>query len=68
MAIKSVPNLPASSRMLQGSGMGAQIKGALKAKPLAVSGGAVKGGKVSTGKGASKKVLAMAKKGGLKKK
>lgn len=64
---KAIPNLPASSRMKQGSGMGSQIKGALKAKPVQVSGGAIKGAKVSTGKGAAKKVLALAKKGGLKK-
>lgn len=68
MGIKATPNLPASSRMLPGAGLGSQIKGALKAKPLAVVGGAVKGAKTSTGKGASKKVLAMAKKGGKLKK
>ena len=67
MANKAVPNLPASSRMLQGTQSGSSIKGALKSKPISVSGGAVKGAKVSTGKGATKKLLAMAKKGGLKK-
>lgn len=64
---KSVPNLPASSRLKGGSGLGSQIKGALKGKALEVVAGAVKGAKTSGGKGTAKKVLAMAKKGGLKK-
>lgn len=64
MAKKDVPNLPASSRMLPGAGLGSQIKGALKGKPVQVVAGAVKGAKASTGKGAAKKVMALAKKGG----
>jgi hypothetical protein len=36
---KSVPNLPASSKLQPPSGGGPSIKGALKAKPLAMSGG-----------------------------
>lgn len=80
---KSVPNLPASSRLKGGSGLGSQIKGALKSKPLAVvaggvkgtlkgkplavAGGAVKGANISGSKGTANKVLAMAKKGSSKK-
>jgi hypothetical protein len=36
---KSVPNLPASSKLQPPSGGGPSIKGALKSKPLAMSGG-----------------------------
>lgn len=36
---KSVPNLPASSKLQPPAGGGPSIKGALKAKPLAMSGG-----------------------------
>lgn len=36
---KSVPNLPASSKLQPPSGGGPSIKNALKAKPLAMSGG-----------------------------
>lgn len=36
---KSVPNLPASSKLQPPSGGGPSIKGALKAKPLAMSSG-----------------------------
>lgn len=36
---KSVPNLPASSKLQPPSGGGPSIKGALKAKPLSMSGG-----------------------------
>jgi hypothetical protein len=50
----STPNLPASSRMQMPSGGGSQIKGALKAKPLVVSGGAIKGKVLGSGSGASK--------------
>jgi hypothetical protein len=57
----STPNLPASSRMQMPSGGGSQIKGALKAKPLAVSGGAVKGKVLGSGKGTTKKVMSAAK-------
>jgi hypothetical protein len=54
--MKSIPNLPASSRMKNPSGPAApSIKGALKGKPLSMSGGvpskgaktAVKAGGVS---------------------
>lgn len=64
MAKQSVPNLPASSRLKGGTQSGSAIKGALKAKPVQISGGAIKGAKESTGKGAVKKVMALAKKGG----
>jgi len=37
--MKSTPNLPASSRMKNPTGGGPQIKNALKAKALAMSGG-----------------------------
>lgn len=36
---KSIPNLPASSKLQPPSGGGPSIKGALKAKPLTMSGG-----------------------------
>lgn len=36
---KDIPNLPASSKLQPPSGGGPSIKGALKAKPLAMSGG-----------------------------
>jgi hypothetical protein len=57
----STPNLPASSRMQMPSGGNSQIKGALKAKPLAVAGGAVKKSKIGAGKGTTKKVMSAAK-------
>jgi hypothetical protein len=36
---KDIPNLPASSKLQPPSGGGPSIKGALKSKPLAMSGG-----------------------------
>jgi len=45
---KSVPNLPASSKLQPPSGGGPSIKGALKAKPLAMSGGVPSKGAKST--------------------
>ena len=46
--MKSTPNLPASSRMKSPSGGGPQIKNALKAKALAMSGGVPsKGAKIA---------------------
>jgi hypothetical protein len=45
---KSVPNLPASSKLQPPSGGGPSIKGALKAKPLAMSGGVPSKGANST--------------------
>ncbi len=39
---KSIPNLPASSKLQAPSGGGPSIKGALKAKPLSMSGGVAK--------------------------
>lgn len=57
--MKSTPNLPASSRMQMPSGpVAPSIKNALKAKPLAMSGGVASKGKITgAGKGASKKVM-----------
>jgi len=54
---KSVPNLPASSRMQMPSGGGPQIKNALKAKALAMSSGVPAKGKITgAGRGASAKL------------
>ena len=54
---KSTPNLPASSRMQMPSGGGPQIKNALKAKALAMSGGVPAKGKITgAGKGATAKL------------
>lgn len=61
---KSVPNLPASSRLQPPSGGGGpQIKNALKAKPLAMSGGVPsKGAKVAVkAAGVAKKLVKKAK-------
>lgn len=55
---KSTPNLPASSRMKSPSGGGPQIKGALKAKALGMSGGVPSKGPIKgAGKGATKKKM-----------
>ena len=56
--MKSTPNLPASSRMKMPSGGGPQIKNALKAKPLAMTGGVPSKGPIKgAGKGATKKAM-----------
>lgn len=56
---KDVPNLPASSKLQPPSGpVGPSIKGALKAKPLTMSGGVPsKGAKSAIGKGGVAKKL-----------
>jgi hypothetical protein len=60
--MKSTPNLPASSRMKNPSGGGPQIKNALKAKALAMSGGVpAKGPIKGAGKGVAKKLVKNAK-------
>jgi len=60
--MKSTPNLPASSRMKNPSGGGPQIKNALKAKALAMSGGVPSKGKITgAGKGVAKKLVKKAK-------
>ena len=61
--MKSTPNLPASSRMQMPSGGGPQIKNALKAKALAMSGGVpFKGAKVAVkAAGVAKKLVKKAK-------
>jgi hypothetical protein len=60
---KSVPNLPASSKLQPPSGGGPSIKGALKAKPLVMSGGVPsKGAKSTVAKaGVSKNLVKKAK-------
>jgi hypothetical protein len=60
---KSVPNLPASSKLQPPSGGGPSIKGALKAKPLAMSGGVPSKGAKSAIKssGVAKKMVKNAK-------
>ena len=60
---KDIPNLPASSKLQPPSGGGPSIKNALKAKPLAMSGGVPsKGAKTVIGKGGvAKKLLNKAK-------
>jgi hypothetical protein len=60
---KSVPNLPASSKLQPPSGGGGpQIKNALKAKALAMSGGVPSKGKITgAGKGVAKKLVKKAK-------
>jgi hypothetical protein len=59
---KSVPNLPASSKLQPPSGGGPQIKNALKAKALAMSGGVPSKGKITgAGKGVAKKLVKKAK-------
>lgn len=45
---KSVPNLPASSKLQASYGGGPSIKGAMKAKPLVMSGGVPSKGAKST--------------------
>jgi hypothetical protein len=55
---KSIPNLPASSKMQMPSGGGPSIKNPLKAKPLAMSGGVPSKGKITgAGKGTTKKLM-----------
>jgi hypothetical protein len=55
---KSVPNLPASSKLQPPSGGGPSIKNPLKAKPLAMSGGVPSKGKITgAGKGTTKKLM-----------
>lgn len=57
---KSTPNLPASSRLQAPSTSGPGIKNALKAKPLAMSGGVPSKGQIKgAGKGASAKMTKM---------
>jgi hypothetical protein len=59
---KSVPNLPASSKLQPPSGGGPSIKGALKAKPLAMSGGVPsKGAKSVVAKGGKPKLVKKSK-------
>jgi hypothetical protein len=56
--MKSTPNLPDSSRMKNPSGGGPSIKGALKAKPLAMSGGVPsKGAKSAIKAGGAAKLI-----------
>lgn len=62
--MKSTPNLPASSRMKNPSGPSSpSIKGALKSKPLAMSGGVPSKGAKSVVKsgGVAKKLIKNAK-------
>jgi len=60
--MKSTPNLPASSRMQMPSGGGPQIKNALKAKALVMSGGVPSKGAIKgAGKGVAKKLVKKAK-------
>jgi hypothetical protein len=55
---KSIPNLPASSKMQMPSGGGPSIKNPLKAKPLAMSGGVPSKGKITgAGKGTTRKMM-----------
>lgn len=60
---KSIPNLPASSKLQPPSGGGPSIKGALKAKPLGMSKGVPsKGAKaVAKAAGVAKKLVKKAK-------
>lgn len=61
---KDIPNLPASSKLQPPSGpVGPSIKGALKAKPLAMSGGVPSKGAKSAIKsgGVAKKMVKKAK-------
>jgi hypothetical protein len=59
---KDIPNLPASSKLQPPSGGGPSIKGALKAKPLAMSGGVPsKGAKSVVAKGGKPKLVKKAK-------
>lgn len=54
---KDIPNLPASSKLQPPSGGGPSIKGALKAKPLAMSGGVPSKGAKSAIKAGGKSSL-----------
>lgn len=59
---KAIPNLPASSKLQPPSGGGPSIKGALKAKPLAMSGGVPsKGAKSVVAKGGKPKLVKKSK-------
>lgn len=60
---KSIPNLPASSKLQPPAGGGVSIKGALKAKPLMMSGGVPSKGAKSAIKagGVAKKLVNKAK-------
>jgi hypothetical protein len=59
---KDIPNLPASSKLQPPSGGGPSIKGALKAKPLAMSGGVPsKGAKSVVAKGGKPKLVKKSK-------
>jgi hypothetical protein len=60
---KDIPNLPASSKLQPPSGpVGPTIKGALKAKPLAMSGGVPsKGAKSVVAKGGKPKLVKKSK-------
>lgn len=60
---KDIPNLPASSKLQPPSGGGPSIKGALKAKPLAMSGGVPsKGAKSAIKAGGKASIVKKAKK------
>jgi hypothetical protein len=60
---KDIPNLPASSKLQPPSGGGPSIKGALKAKPLAMSGGVPsKGAKSAVAKAGKASLVKKAKK------
>jgi len=60
---KDIPNLPASSKLQPPSGGGPSIKGALKAKPLAMSGGVPsKGAKSAIAKAGKASLVKKAKK------
>jgi hypothetical protein len=55
---KSIPNLPASSKMQMPSGGGPSIKNPLKVKPFVMSGGVPAKGKITgAGKGATRKMM-----------
>ena len=59
---KDIPNLPASSKLQPPSGGGPYIKGALKAKPLAMSGGVPsKGAKSAIAKAGKSSLVKKAK-------
>jgi hypothetical protein len=60
---KDIPNLPASSKLQPPSGGGPSIKGALKSKPLAMSGGVPsKGAKSAIKAGGKASIVKKAKK------
>jgi hypothetical protein len=60
---KDIPNLPASSKLQPPSGGGPSIKGALKSKPLVMSGGVPsKGAKSAIKAGGKASIVKKAKK------